>query len=59
MAADTSIAFRLRVGPLDIGIKVARSYNRAVRGRSSIGRAPLLQGGGRRFEPGYLHNELD
>ena len=27
------------------------------RGHSSAGRAPPLQGGGRRFEPGWLHNQ--
>src|SRR6266545_3033770 len=27
----------------------------APRGHSSVGRAPALQAGGRRFEPGWLH----
>ena len=28
----------------------------AVRGISSVGRAPALQAGGRRFDPGWLHS---
>ena len=28
------------------------------RGRSSVGRAPALQAGGRRFEPDWLHHIL-
>jgi hypothetical protein len=31
---------------------------RAVRGHSSAGRAPALQAGGRRFDPGWLHQFL-
>jgi hypothetical protein len=31
---------------------------RAVRGHSSAGRAPALQAGGRRFDPGWLHQPV-
>ena len=33
------------------------SRKRLLRGYSSIGRAPALQAGGCRFDPGYLHHE--
>src|SRR5689334_15974014 len=32
-----------------------RRYTRRARGHSSAGRAPALQAGGRRFDPGWLH----
>ena len=32
-----------------------RAYNAGRRGHSSVGRAPGLHPGGRRFEPGWLH----
>src|SRR5205823_11380015 len=34
----------------------ARRRLRRTWGHSSVGRAPPLQGGGRRFEPGWLHS---
>ena len=37
------IVFRVWVGPMPVW------------GYSSVGRAPALQAGGHRFEPGYLH----
>ena len=33
------------------------SKENLLRGYSSVGRAPALQAGGRRFDPGYLHQE--
>jgi hypothetical protein len=38
---------------------VANSLNsKFARGHSSAGRAPALQAGGRRFDPGWLHKYL-
>ena len=34
---------------------VTRRYTRRARGHSSAGRAPALQAGGHRFDPGWLH----
>jgi hypothetical protein len=33
--------------------------NLKLRGHSSAGRAPALQAGGHRFDPGWLHQDLD
>jgi hypothetical protein len=37
---------------------VTRYRGRSVRGRSSVGRAPALQAGGRRFESARLHRKV-
>ena len=43
--------------PAAVGVSRAgtRLYTETTRGVSSVGRAPALQAGGRRFEPGTLH----
>src|SRR2546421_7430092 len=37
------------------GVRPGRRKLAASRGHSSVGRAPALQAGGRRFDPGWLH----
>ena len=41
------------------GTDVPKKTETLKRGVSSAGRAPALQAGGHRFDPGTLHQEID
>ena len=41
--------------PRRMSSRVCLPYTRCSWGHSSAGRAPALQAGGRRFDPGWLH----